>query len=438
MSHAAQVSQHGFEPPLASGASAVNNGAFATNALDPADLGDFSEHSSTNGMFTPGHSADVATPADGGAGGGLGGVYGSSSMLSDADLDFENILASFGGGGGAAAAPGPDSTVGNPLMGAPNSATGHHAPPSTHLRQSPLPPVNENGQPLQHTTTDFFARPPKPPRRGSAHDFGTPNTAAGTSYGNSPSDTFTTPSTSSKRSVSQERTGRVGRSSSAGGVGKAPRQTSRSRSARRTSSAATAGYQDRSDAKERGRDRSAQRDSFDKPSPASDMSTPAAAVGTPGGNPPQPPPPHNAASMPPPPAPPQPHPFMIPMPGFPYPASYGAHPASLPAHAGGWFPPVSGAMPLPVSMAGPYPGAQFIPPPHAPLAFDPATGWRPTVGSMPASAPPATDSAAKGKVPASSGTGALASGVSVSSTSSKKNKGLEDVQEEALEQDGKG
>lgn len=367
-----------------------------------------------------------ATGSPAGAG-GLG-MYGSSSVLTDADLDFENILASLGGGTGSTS-----DHAG--LLDSLHPQQHLHQPAAGHYRQSPLAPVNEieNGNP--NGAAEYITHPQKPLRRSSTQDYGTP-----TSYGASPSDTFTTPSTSSKRSVSQERTGRAGRSSSAGGVGKAPRQTSRSRSARRTSSVATAGYQDRSDAKERGRDRSRQRGSDDHASPASNMGTPAApSAGTPGASGP-----HAAggagpglnASMPPP-LPPH-HAYVMP---FPHPSTYGAHPASLPAHAGGWFPPNSG-MHHPAALAGAYPGPHFIPPPmaHQALSFDPLTGWRPTVGPpMPSSAPPATDSVAKGKVPSAKVAAAAAAPAvtASSSSSSKKNKGLEDVQEELNEPEGK-
>ncbi|GAA5984480.1 hypothetical protein JCM10908_003367 [Rhodotorula pacifica] len=463
------VAQYGFNAPspIATSSSATaaaghhhhqqqqqGLGASASANVDPAILFGYSS-SSTAGMLPP-------------LAGGVG-MYGSSSVLSDADLDFENILASLNN---AAAAPhGGGGAAGLTQQGYMGGGG------STHLRhQSPLPPVNENGGQPPSDRTDYYAQRPPKPRRSSTNEFGTPNT--NTSYGASPSDTFTTPSTSSKRSVSQERTGRLGRSSSSnrnasGGVGKAPRQTSRSRSARRTSSAATAGYQDavRSEAKDRGRDRerSTQRAGGgggvegDKASPASNLGTPANSAATPGASG------GGAVSAPPPaaatpgaigipapnPAMAAAHPYAMSMPGFVHPATFGVHAASMPTHPGGWFPPphpaAAGAFPPPHGMhpglaaaGGAFASPHFMPHHHPghPMAFDPLTGWRPTVGPMAASAPPAaapslgssSSTAAVSAAPAGTAS-TKAHEAPAPATSSKKNKGLEDVQEE---DDGKG
>lgn len=450
--------QYGFDAPSATALHQHSTLVAAHANVNPAVL--FGYSATASGMTSP-------FAATGGGGGGVG-VYGSSSVLSDADLDLENILASFNSATSAQDTAGgslPQGYMGTPFAGL-QSGLRH---------QSPLPPVNENGgQPTPADAGEFFSQPPPKARRGSSNEYGTPNTTNAT-YGASPSDTFATPSTSSKRSVSQERTGRLGRSSSASGVGKAPRQTSRSRSARRTSSAATAGYQDRTEAKERGRDRerSTQRgEAVDKASPASNLGTPgASAAATPGANSTNHPPPPaaaavgiptaSAATMPP------PHPYAISMPAFVHPASYGAHAASMPTHAvgGGWFPhphphPSTGAVPLPgtqhPALAAGGGGAAFAsqhfmapnlhhpPHHHHPMAFDPLTGWRPTVGPLPASAPPAAAPDARPtNPPSSSATTTTAAGSKKDAASappsntsgSKKNKGLEDVQEE---DDGKG
>ncbi|GAA5883752.1 hypothetical protein JCM3774_000578 [Rhodotorula dairenensis] len=481
------VAQYGFNAPSPANVATSATGLHhhhqqtppgSSNAVDPAILFGYSATAS-----------GIASPLAGSTGARVG-MYGSSSVLSDADLDFENILASLNSAAQQQHSAGslPHGYVGAPIAGLQSGAN--------HLRhQSPLAPVNENGTqlPAGGEPVEYFSQPQPPkPRRGSAHEFGgTPNAhATNASYGASPSDT------SSKRSVSQERTGRLGRSSSSStsGVGKAPRQTSRSRSARRTSSAATAGYQDRSEAKERGRDRdrSMQREVADKASPASNLGTPAASAATPGassasgsgsGGGPPPPPSHpdapaavaaamgtptSNATM-------APHPYAMSMPGFVHPATYGAHAASLPTHAGGWFPaphPSSGAMPLgmhhhhPAALAAAAAavgggGAFATPPhfmaphPHHPMAFDPLTGWRPTVGPLPASAPPAPapHETRNGNLPATSSAAAAmteraAAGAAASTATgeggasgpsnaggSKKNKGLEDVLEE---DDGKG
>ena len=435
--------QYGFDAPSAT----AHHPHSAHTNVNPAVL--FGYPATASGMASP-----FATP--GGGGGGGVGMYGSSSVLSDADLDLENILASFNNAASAQDTAG--GTLPQAYMGAPFAGL------QSGLRhQTPLPPVNENGgQQTAAEAGEFFSQPPPKARRGSSNEYGTPNT--NTTYGASPSDTFATPSTSSKRSVSQERTGRLGRSSSASGVGKAPRQTSRSRSARRTSSAATAGYQDRTEAKERGRDRerSTQRgEAVDKASPASNLATPgASATATPTSNPPPPAAAAvgistaSAATMPP------PHPYAMSMPAFVHPASYGAHAASMPTHAvnGGWFPhphPSStGAVPLPgmhhpalAAGGAAFPSQHFMAPnlQHHPMAFDPLTGWRPTVGPLPASAPPAAAPDARPTNPPSSSattTTAAAAAAAAGSkkdtvpappsntSGSKKNKGLEDVQEE--------
>lgn len=445
--------QYGFDAPSATAHHQYSTLVAAHSNVNPAALLSYS--ASASGMTSP-------FAATGGGGGGVG-MYGSSSVLSDADLDLENILASFNNATSAQ-----DNTGGHLPQGYIGT---HFSGLQSGLRhQSPLPPVNENGG--QQTTAEageYFSQPPPKARRGSSNEYGTPTT--NTTYGASPSDTFTTPSASSKRSVSQERTGRLGRSSSVGGVGKAPRQTSRSRSARRTSSAATAGYQDRTEAKERGRDRerSTQRGEVaDKASPASNLGTPgASAAATPGASSTSNPPPAavgiptaSGATMPP------PHPYAMSMPAFVHPASYGAHAASMPTHAvnGGWFPhphPSStGAVPLPGMHhpalaaggggAAAFASQHFMAPqlhhPHHPMAFDPLTGWRPTVGPLPASAPPAAAPDARPTNPPTSSATTTTTAAAASKKDpvpappantggSKKNKGLEDVQEE---DDGKG
>lgn len=484
------VAQYGFNAPSPAHSAARNlhhhqqhqqqpTSPANSNNVDPAIL--FGYSATASGMASPLAASQASAGGHGRA--GAGGMYGSSSVLSDADLDFENILASLNSAAAQQHSAGalPQGYMGAPIAGLQSGAN--------HLRhQSPLAPVNENGtQQAAGEPVEFFSQPQPPkPRRSSTHEFGTPNTNATASYGASPSDT------SSKRSVSQERTGRLGRSSSASGVGKAPRQTSRSRSARRTSSAATAGYQDRTEAKERGRDRerSRQREVGDKASPASNLGTPAASAATPGASSASgsagggggaaaaaapPPPPADAADaaaamgIPTSSAALASHPYAMSMPGFVHPATYGAHAASLPTHAGGWFPaphPSSGAIPLgmhphhhPAALAAAAAAAAgggafasphhfMAPHPHHPMAFDPLTGWRPTVGPLPASAPPAGAPALhEGNLPAASSAAAAATTTAAAAAAasatgdggasgpssaggSKKSKGLEDVLEE--------
>ncbi|GAA5898502.1 hypothetical protein JCM5296_006481 [Sporobolomyces johnsonii] len=106
--------------------------------------------------------------------------------------------------------------------------------------------------------------------------------------------------------------------------------------------------------------------------------------------------------------PPQSHQYAISMPAYPIPSTTGT-PSSLPSITGGWFPTPSQAL----SFGSVHTHGTSTPMPmhghgHPPAGVDP-TGWRPSNGLvMPASAPPATGMAA----------------------ASKKSKGLEDVQEE--------
>lgn len=358
----------------------------------------------------------------------LGSYGGSSSVLSDADLDLENMFASFGNGTGGAHGHGGhaaqaswagDAAVANGLLGlashAQNSASLHAfaAAPQMHHAHSPVAQSRGPASPTEER--DFGSLGGG--RRRAGDGFASP------------------PPHSSKRSTSTERTGRVGRSS---GIGKAPRQTSRSRSARRSANAA--GYQDRPSPGGKEVERAASSGGGTPavtpgagplPSASSAHGTTAIII------------PSSSASLASVAIPTSPaashlsrsfghahHPYAMSLPTYP---SAAGTPSSVP-HSGSWFPQAhqhssfaasgsTGAFasphvpPNPLSIGSP--GAR------SPGA-DPLTGWRPSSGlGMPASAPAGMTSAS----------GSL--GASVGSTGgSRKNKGLEDVLEE--DADGRG
>ncbi|GAA5940487.1 hypothetical protein JCM3775_004810 [Rhodotorula graminis] len=202
------------------------------------------------------HHHDLATESHYGSlgNGAFGGPHPGTSVLSDADLDFESVLASLG----AAAHQQP-----------PQHQQGHHHQP--HARavygsheahtdifaaggmfdQAAMHPPPLDGQQLSprlqlDRMPSYFTQHVPPPQQQQQQQtqpqpqqhesFPSPAVPSSSSSAK-PAERGR--GTSSKRSASTERTGRTGRTASTGGgsVGKAPRQ-SRSRSARRSSSAA--------------------------------------------------------------------------------------------------------------------------------------------------------------------------------------------------------
>ncbi|BGP03050.1 hypothetical protein NBRC10513v2_006774 [Rhodotorula toruloides] len=359
---------------------------------------------------------------------GMGSYGGPSSVLSDADLDLENMIASFGNGtngghghnghGGHASWAG-DAAVANGLLG-----LASHAPNNPPLQAFASPQMHHAPSPAAHSRA--AASPTEEREYGS---LGSSRRRGSEGFASPPSSRHPPPATtsSSKRSTLTERTGRVGRSS---GIGKAPRQTSRSRSARRSANAA--GYQDRPSPGGKEGERAT----------SSGGGTPAVTPG--GGAMPATSSAHGTAaiiipfssaslaSMT---IPTSPganhlsrsfghshHAYAMSLPTYP---SAAGTPSSVPT-AGSWFPQAHQHSSFAASgstgaFASPHvpPTSLAIGSPTSPRA-DPLTGWRPSSGvGMPASAPAGMTSAS----------GSL--GVSVSSAGgSRKNKGLEDVLEE--------
>ncbi|BGP27241.1 transcription regulator [Rhodotorula toruloides] len=382
----------------------------------------------------------LGTPASGGYGSfgmGIGSYGGTSSVLSDADLDLENMIASFGNGTGGGhghsghavhASWAGDAAVANGLLGLASHAP--HNPSFQAFAASPR--MHQAPSPAAHTRA--AASPTEEREYGS---LGGSRQRGSEGFASPPPSRHPPPSAaqSSKRSTSTERTGRVSRSS---GVGKAPRQTSRSRSARRSANAA--GYQDRPSPGGREGERTT----------SSGGGTPALTPG--GGALPATSSAHGTAAI----IIPSSsaslasmtiptssvgdhlsrsfghthHAYAMSLPTYP---SAAGTPSSVPT-AGSWFPQAhqhtsfaasgsTGAFASPHVPLNPLsigsPGATSPRP-------DPLTGWRPSSGvGMPASAPAGMTSAS----------GSL--GVSVSSAGgSRKNKGLEDVLEEEADSRG--
>ncbi|TNY17119.1 helix-loop-helix DNA-binding domain-containing protein [Rhodotorula diobovata] len=449
--------------------------------IDPSMLLGFSAHGPSHLDHT--HFGSLGN-------GGFGHPAGTS-VLSDADLDFESVLASLGAAAHQhqqhqqqqqqqaqqaqhAAAQGHYGSHGGTnggqqhadLFGAGgmfDQAAMHPPPPATghslngqqlspRLQLDHMPSYFTQPPPLSHSHSHPHSHPHSLPKQQQHDAFPSPalpsaatTTATTTTTTNARSSKSSERGTSSKRSVSTERTGRTGRTAAtgAGSVGKAPRQ-SRSRSARRSSSAA--GYdRDRPSpsSRESGGRRGAAgaRDAEDaagtEPSPAATPGAAAAgasngagAVGIPASastttttsGVPDPAqqyamslPAYSSASL-------SGTPSSLPA-GGAWGALAAAHPHAFPAHAFNSASPGSGSG----SGGGggvPVPGAQS----GSAAAADAASGWRPSPpgsGTV-ASAPPATGLA--GRSPTAGG-GVKAPG------SSKKGKGLADVQEE---DDGKG
>ncbi|KAL7338717.1 hypothetical protein BJY59DRAFT_337067 [Rhodotorula toruloides] len=376
----------------------------------------------------------LGQPASGGYGSfgmGMGSYGGPSSVLSDADLDLENMIASFGNGtngghghnghAGHASWAG-DAAVANGLLG-----LASHAPNNPSLQAFASPQMHHAPSPTAHSRA--AASPTEERDYGS---LGSGRRRGSEGFGSPPPSRHPPPSAtnSSKRSTSTERTGRVGRSS---GIGKAPRQTSRSRSARRSANAA--GYQDRPSPGGKEGERAT----------SSGGGTPAVTPGA-GGMPATSSAhgtvaiviPSSSASMT---IPTSPganhlsrsfghshHAYAMSLPTYP---SAAGTPSSVPT-AGSWFPQAHQHSSFAASgstgaFASPHvpPTSLAIGSPTSPRA-DPLTGWRPSSGvGMPASAPAGMTSAS----------GSL--GVSVSSAGgSRKNKGLEDVLEEEADSRG--
>ncbi|GAA5939088.1 uncharacterized protein JCM15063_004419 [Sporobolomyces koalae] len=361
--------------------------------------------------------------------GTTGGVFGSSSVLTETDLDIENMLASFSQHHANHHAHASNATnTADPQHYYPASSVGPGSAPSAaagtngFLGSTSMSTLNLNGdrdpsQPSRFRTSESQAHPPSsaatiPPFAQSpshtsptipAADFFPPTHLR--SLGNSNKESpFADPGSSdnafaapaSKRSppgssttVSRGREGRSLSRASAGssertgsgsrsraptaGVGKAPR-TSRSRSARRNSTAA--GYQDRPSPSANTSDRS-----------NSNSGTASTSVGNNqgGANPPS-----TTAAI------------IIPSAnGEPLHPPSHQYPASMPAYNSSGTP---SSLPSSLSATGSWfsqSGLSFIPPPLPlpPLgsvpeqASDEVTGWKPIQGlSMPASAPAASSS----------------------------------------------
>ncbi|BGP51188.1 hypothetical protein JCM10450v2_007117 [Rhodotorula kratochvilovae] len=405
------------------------------SGIDPAVLLGFTAAASSSSGQHQQHGVGSYGSLAGTSFGAPGG-----SVLSDADLDFESVLASLG----AAAQPqqqqqhvGSAGQYGqqggaqaqNDLFGQGgmfDQSAMQQPPPQQQQHQQLSPRLSHgarvpsyytqhtNPPPLVHSQSHSLPLQHQPQQRDA---FPAPAAPA-------PAPAPTAPAaergSSSKRSVSTERTGRTGRTATtgSGSVGKAPRQ-SRSRSARRSSSAA--GY-DRDRPSPSSRDSGGRRGEAAAAAAAEAEPSPGAtpsgsgAVGIP----------HSAGAD-------AAHQYAMSLPAYPS-ASLAGTPSSLPAHsaagAGGW-----GALAA-VQHAHAYSAHAFAPPPVAlpgahgagASAMDAASGWRasPTGGSAAASAPPATGLA--GRSPTAGGGVKAPHG-------GKKGKGLADVQEE---DDGKG
>ncbi|GJN93217.1 hypothetical protein Rhopal_006264-T1 [Rhodotorula paludigena] len=442
---AAAYIRTGFSPTLGQG-HPFPFGQPGASGIDPAILLGLTGQAQPHAQHSP-HAGfgSLGSMPFGSLGAGAGGA--GASSLSDADLDFESVLASLGaasqqhqqqynggqpasqaGGGGAGA--GANGFLGSPMFDQ-ASALQPNQQLSPRLQLDRVPSYYTQHQQQQQ---EAFLPPAAP--------------AASTSAGQS---SAAAPGSSSKRSASTERTGRTGRppvrtnaSDRSSGVGKAPRQ-SRSRSARRSSSAA--GYdRDRPSPSSRGAE-GGKKD--DAPSPAgAGGSTAASTPGGPGA--------HGSAAI------------VIPsstetsssapahalyamsLPAFPT-TSLGGTPSSLPIqqhHSGSWFPQQHHPQHLASAFAAPALHGFGIP---GMLGgggageSDAATGWRPSsaLEGGAGSAPPATG--LSGRSPTAGGgvkarPSAVAKGAAGSAdkperatSAGRKSKGLADVQEEDLD-----
>ncbi|BGP19539.1 hypothetical protein JCM10213_000139 [Rhodosporidiobolus nylandii] len=382
-----------------SGAQAFAGSGAGPSGIDPAMLIGLTG-------ATTGASAGAGGWGLAGAGQGTNahGQYGS--LISDQDLDFENIMLSLQSNVGAAAAAGGGSggytSQAGGVPGYQHAHTQQNANPNPQLHQpfGSAGGAGSNGYlgaaalfsgsyGQQHSPHlgSYFAPPvipqsqPRPPhfdRRTSSSDLFAPvlpSPAASTPGAQSkdtPAAAVHSESYTSKRSprasgppppVAGERQGRSSQ------VGKAPRQTSRSRSARRSSN--TAGYQERdrpspSDAGPSATKRSGSRSREKDVAGAGST----AAIVIPASS--------SSSSVPP-------------------SASYAfAHAHSLPSYP---IPSTTGT-PSSFSSTGTYFPAS-VASTYATTPMDPQSGWRPNGGgvgqAVPASAPPATGGVGKGK-----------------------------------------
>ncbi|GAA5993943.1 hypothetical protein JCM5350_005075 [Sporobolomyces pararoseus] len=445
-----------------------------SSAIDPSILfGLTSGHGGSNGWN--GYSYP--------GGGGTNFTAGSSSVLTDTDLDIENMLASFSQHQQAQNGNGPNPTTQNGELNhhnffgtsastAPAGSNGflgttsmsyqqqHHHQQQQQQQQQQLRhgSISTQGQTSPHffgisnVTSSDQAHPPSsvaaiphfahsPPLSTtnsniSAVDFfkDSPLNGGGGGVSTDPSsytsDTFSAPPPTSKRSPptanvsrgregrsqsrgsgASERTGSRSRSTVVAGVGKAPRTTSRSRSARRNSSAA--GYQDRPSPNERNSSNAATPSNSNSTTSASNTTSTTtnqnnnnstashgtAAIIIPSSTP---------ASIP---LPSPSHHYSSSMPAYPSTVGNG-NPASLPsslsggvgAGPAGWFSQAGlsflpalnsqhhplGSVPEKIQQGGAGGGGGGGP-------SDAVTGWKPSQGiAMPASAPAATTSGVRG------------------------------------------
>ncbi|GAA6014776.1 hypothetical protein JCM11491_001979 [Sporobolomyces phaffii] len=447
------------------------------SAIDPAILFGLAGASASNSGGWNGFTSGALSQG----GGGGSSHFGSSSVLTETDLDIENMLASFSQHHHAANGTGPTAhggipngghhffgsagTTTNPTAAGSNGFLGttsmgygdqqqqqvRHGSISTQGQTSPhFFGINSAAQDQAHPPSSVAAIPHfanSPPLSSSAlssADFfpsitsrDSPLAAGSADPSSRASDTFSAPASKQSPAAPTSR-GREGRSQSRGGsgsteragsrsrstavstgVGKAPRTTSRSRSARRNSTAA--GYQDRPSPNERSNSNAG------TPSnPPTSSSTPSGSTATPNSSAS-----HGSAAIIIPSSTPA---VPLPSPSHQYSASVPAYPSATPSslpsslNSAGWF-SHTGLSFLP---SFPTPPLKSVPEKTAP---DPVTGWRPSHGIvMPASAPPATTLAGGLSKPANSAPGkgpkADPAGSSTKGKKSQAQQSLEDVQEE--------
>ncbi|GAA5953689.1 hypothetical protein JCM21900_001703 [Sporobolomyces salmonicolor] len=451
------IKLQGFDIPGASSSSssrstpAGGGGAGVGNSsIDPAMLFGLSPTSQSH--FSNGF---------GSLGAGGGATYGSS-VLSDADLDFESMLASLGqgptgangtstgghgngagGGGGAYGQTNPNAqhhVFGGAAGGATGAGVGGAGSngflgssaiesmgfPSQQPQRNggPTTPSLAGSHSQQHhyfaaqtptsTVTSSIPQFSRSPSAGSAslttadlfptlHNKDSPLVSGGPGPGSttehgSYSSEAFPPPASSKRSPPSNG-GSERASSRSRATGVGKAPTSTSRSRSARRSGSVAGYQDRPSPNGGcGPAGGGERSSSSAQQPATSAASHGSAAII------IPSSTATSTSIP----PPQSHQYAISMPAYPTPSTTGT-PSSLPSISGGWFPTPSQTL----SFGSVHTHGTSTPMPmhghgHHPVGVDP-TGWRPSTGIvMPASAPPATGMAA----------------------ASKKSKGLEDVQEE--------